>query len=64
MEKVVKCEKYSLNLESPSVGEFLNLRSKIGWGELDFHLASAQVFAPYIALANQLCCRKTVVSIL
>lgn len=32
-------DKYFIALESPSIEEFLNLRSKIGWGELDFNLA-------------------------
>ncbi|WP_339725168.1 GNAT family N-acetyltransferase [uncultured Paraglaciecola sp.] len=32
-------DKYSITLEKPSVEEFLNLRNKIGWGELDFDLA-------------------------
>jgi ribosomal protein S18 acetylase RimI-like enzyme len=39
MEVVVNSDKYFIALESPSIEEFLNLRSKIGWGELDFNLA-------------------------
>ncbi len=36
-------DKYSIKLECPSVEEFLNLRSKIGWGELDFNLAKTSL---------------------
>jgi ribosomal protein S18 acetylase RimI-like enzyme len=39
MEITVDSDKYSIKLESPSIEEFLNLRNKIGWGELDFNLA-------------------------
>ena len=35
--------KYSLKLESPSIEEFLNLRNKIGWGELDFNMAKTSL---------------------
>jgi ribosomal protein S18 acetylase RimI-like enzyme len=39
MEIVVNSDKFSIKLESPSIQEFLNLRNKIGWGNLDFNLA-------------------------
>jgi ribosomal protein S18 acetylase RimI-like enzyme len=39
----VNSDKYSIKLECPSVEEFLNLRSKIGWGELDFNLAKTSL---------------------
>lgn len=32
-------EKYSIKLTSPAVADFIGLRSKIGWGELDINLA-------------------------
>lgn len=31
--------KYSIHLKSPSVEEFSALRSKIGWGQIDFNIA-------------------------
>ena len=43
MEIVVNSDKYSIQLESPSINEFLNLRNKIGWGELDFNLAKTSL---------------------
>ena len=43
MEIVVNPDKYSITLESPSIEEFLNLRNKIGWGELDFNLAKTSL---------------------
>ncbi|PKI17831.1 GNAT family N-acetyltransferase [Colwellia sp. 12G3] len=39
MERQVLAEKYCLKLENPTVQDFLLLRSKIGWGELDANLA-------------------------
>jgi len=39
MEKTVDLDSYVIKLESPSIEEFLKLRNKIGWGELDFNLA-------------------------
>ena len=36
-------DKYSIQLESPSIEEFLNLRNKIGWGELDFNIAKTSL---------------------
>ena len=47
MEVLVNSDKYSIKLESPSIEEFLNLRNKIGWGELDSSLAK-------ISLTNSL----------
>lgn len=35
----MKFDKYDITLGSPSVDEFLSLRSQIGWGEMDFNLA-------------------------
>ncbi|MGL1957333.1 MAG: GNAT family N-acetyltransferase [Colwellia sp.] len=35
--------RYSIKLESPSIEEFLNLRNKIGWGELGFNLAKTSL---------------------
>ena len=43
MEITMNSDKYSLKLESPSIEEFLNLRNKIGWGELDFNLAKTSL---------------------
>lgn len=43
MEITVDSDKYFIKLESPSIEEFLNLRDKIGWGELDFNLAKASL---------------------
>jgi ribosomal protein S18 acetylase RimI-like enzyme len=43
MEIAVDSDKYSIKLESPSIEEFLNLRDKIGWGELDFNLAKTSL---------------------
>ena len=43
MEVAVKLEKYDINSESPSVDEFLSLRSLIGWGEMDIDLASTSL---------------------
>lgn len=39
MEYNVLPEKFSLKLVSPSVEDFIHLRSKVGWGELDVNLA-------------------------
>jgi len=39
----VNADKYSIELESPSIEEFLNLRNKIGWGELDFNMAKTSL---------------------
>jgi ribosomal protein S18 acetylase RimI-like enzyme len=39
----VKIEQYSIKLESPTVEEFVNLRSKIGWGELDITMAEVSL---------------------
>ena len=35
----MELDKFIVKLESPSVEEFLSLRNKIGWGELDHSLA-------------------------
>lgn len=35
----MKLDRYDIKSESPSVDEFLNLRSQIGWGVMDFNLA-------------------------
>ena len=43
MEVVMNSDKYSITLESPTVEEFLNLRNKIGWGELDTNLAKTSL---------------------
>ncbi len=43
MEVVVNSNRYSIKLESPSIEEFLNLRNKIGWGELGFNLAKTSL---------------------
>jgi len=43
MEIVVNSKKYSIKLESPSIEEFINLRNKIGWGELDFNIAKTSL---------------------
>jgi len=34
---------YSIKLQSPSVEEFLSLREKVGWGELDAELAKTSL---------------------
>ena len=39
----MNADKYSIKLESPSIEEFLNLRNKIGWGELDFNMAKTSL---------------------
>ena len=39
IEVAVNSNQYAITFESPSIEEFLNLRNKIGWGELDFNLA-------------------------
>jgi len=39
----VNSNKYIIKLESPSTEEFLHLRNKIGWGELDFNLAQTSL---------------------
>jgi len=39
----VNSDKYYIKLESPSIEEFLNLRNKIGWGELDFNMAKTSL---------------------
>lgn len=39
----VNSDKYNIKLESPSIEEFLNLRRKIGWGELDFNIAKTSL---------------------
>ena len=39
----MNADKYSIELESPSIEEFLNLRNKIGWGELDFNMAKTSL---------------------
>ena len=39
----VLAEKYSLKLTSPAVADFLQLRSKVGWGELDANLAEVSL---------------------
>jgi len=39
MEIKVLADKFCLKLESPSVADFLILRSKVGWGDLDASLA-------------------------
>jgi len=36
-------DKYDFKLESPLVDEFLNLRNKVGWGELEFNLAQTSL---------------------
>ncbi|MBU2923366.1 GNAT family N-acetyltransferase [Colwellia sp. 4_MG-2023] len=36
-------DKYDFKLESPLVEEFLNLRNKVGWGELEFNLAQTSL---------------------
>jgi ribosomal protein S18 acetylase RimI-like enzyme len=43
MEIAVNSDKCSIKLESPSIEEFLNLRNKIGWGDLDFNLAKTSL---------------------
>lgn len=43
MEIAVNSDKYYIKLESPSIEEFLNLRNKIGWGELDFNMAKTSL---------------------
>jgi len=43
MEISLGFDKYSIKLESSSIDEFLSLRSKIGWEELDFNLAQTSV---------------------
>ncbi|WP_033083246.1 GNAT family N-acetyltransferase [Colwellia psychrerythraea] len=39
MEVTVLAEQFTLSLTSPSVEDFLQLRLKVGWGELDVNLA-------------------------
>ena len=39
MEMMVLAEKFCLKLDSPSVEDFLILRSKVGWGDLEANLA-------------------------
>jgi GNAT superfamily N-acetyltransferase len=39
MEITVLAAKFCLKLESPSVEDFLTLRTKVGWGDLDVNIA-------------------------
>jgi predicted GNAT family N-acyltransferase len=39
MEMMVLAEKFCLKLDSPSVEDFLTLRTKVGWGDLDVNIA-------------------------
>jgi ribosomal protein S18 acetylase RimI-like enzyme len=43
MEIAVNSDNYCITLESPSIEEFLSLRNKIGWGELDVNLAKTSL---------------------
>lgn len=36
-------DKFSLKLEAPQVDDFLRLRKKVGWGELDIYLAETSL---------------------
>ena len=36
---IVLADKFFLKLESPTIEDFLTLRSKVGWGDLDANLA-------------------------
>jgi len=36
-------DKYTLKITSPTVDDFLNLRSKVGWDELDANLAKVSL---------------------
>ena len=36
-------DNYSIKLESPSIEEFLNLRNKIGWADLEYDLAESSL---------------------
>jgi len=36
---VLNSDKYSIELQSPAVDEFLSLRANVGWGDLDVNMA-------------------------
>jgi len=58
MEMTVLAAKFCLKLESPTVADFLILRSKVGWGDLEANLAekslSNSLFHVIIRHDNQL----------
>ncbi|WP_286235617.1 GNAT family N-acetyltransferase [Thalassotalea sediminis] len=43
MDKTVHANKYVISVESPKTEEFLCLRHKVGWGELDYNLAQTSL---------------------